>query len=256
MKQIFRLTLVLAFVVIVFGSCKKATTLNPAQTEMEFSKAGGELQIPVGSDGHWSIENCPEWLKAKATDTALVCKVEPNTTGASRECTLVLAGAENVRASVIVRQADKCTHIDASPSVVTIPKEGGSETVIISTDGAHLDINVSDGITAEFNNNTLTVSAPANEGVTKHGTIAITCEDISKEIIVNVEGNICPTCGGSGKIRCPKCKGKGWYPIDVAGGGAACERCGGRWNGFTDDSSDWKDGTGRITCPTCGGAGH
>lgn len=255
MKQILRLTLVLTLVAIVFGSCKKATFITPSQQEVQFTKTGGEQQLVVSTDGSWSVENCPEWLNAERADSMLVLKVEPNTTGAPRECEIQLVGGDGVKATVVVKQADVCTHIDPTVNEVTIPKEGGTTTIDIDTDGAHLEIIVSEGISAEFNNGTLSVTAPANEGGTKHESLTISCDNIKTEVNVTVEGSICPTCNGTGKIRCPNCHGKGWYPTNVGGGGAPCKRCGGFWCS-NDLVEDFEEGSGRIKCPDCGGTGH
>ena len=73
------------------------------------------------------------------------------------------------------------------------------------------------------------------------------------------EQDICPTCGGRGKIVCPVCQGSGYSGyVNVHGqqGAYGCERCGGvRGNPFTGQPLGRK-GTGYITCPTCGGTGH
>ncbi len=49
----------------------------------------------------------------------------------------------------------------------------------------------------------------------------------------------CPTCGGSGVIRCKQCGGAG-KTGNLLGGYMICSRC---------------DGLGEHTCPNCGGTG-
>ena len=235
-------------------ACNHATFITPSQQEVQFSKAGGEQQIAVCADGNWSVENCPEWLDAERADSMLVLKVEPNTTGAARECELQLVGGDGVKATVIVKQADVCTHIDATVDEVTIPKEGGTATIDIDTDGAHLDIRVSEGISAEFNNGTLSVTAPANEGGTKHESLTIFCDNIKTDINVTVEGSLCPTCNGTGKVKCSKCGGRGNLGRDIEDYTIACTACGGWGHGW--QVPGFREGSGRVKCPTCGGSGH
>lgn len=253
MKKLFCLMSVVALMLL--SACDSATHVTPSTDQVQFLIDGGEQIVDISTDGRWSVKDCPDWVKTDAQDNKLIIKTGRNDSGALRKGDIVLTG-KNVTAIIHVMQAAKCTHITPSSDKVEFGKEGGTLTVNIDTDGIP-QVQASDGFTASYANGVLTVTAAPNvgAGAGRRGEIKLTCEDQSITIYASQKSSVCKRCGGSGKITCPKCHGKGWYPIEAAGGGAACERCGGRWNGFTDDSSDWKDGTGRISCPDCGGTG-
>ena len=250
------LSIFLSFVALLaLTACNGATSITPEKDEVSFTINGGEESVSIDADGSWRVKECPDWVDIEVQEDELVIMTEKNKTGEILKGNIVLEGKGDVTAIIKVTQTSKCTHITPESDKVEFEKEGGTKTVNIDTDGTP-EVETTEGFTATYDNGVLTVTAASNEEGAKRGEIKLTCEDQKVTIYATQKGNICPTCGGSGKIRCPKCYGKGWYPIPAAGGSAPCERCGGRWNGFTDYESDWKDGTGRIKCPTCGGSGH
>ena len=263
MKHLFKLPLALTLLIVVLASCKKATFINPSEQEVQFVKTGGEKQITVSSDGNWEIENCPEWLQVEAKDSILVLKTGLNESGAPREANLELVGGE-AKASITVKQADVCTRLIANAENVTFPKEGGTETVDIDTDGSDVKVEATEGVTAEYNNGKLTLTAPANGGLTINGTVNLTCDEQATTIIFTVEGSICSTCKGKGKVRCRKCGGDGTFlksdmPSCFVYG---CTKCGGSGCLFArgamvyEEESPFRRGSGKTLCPTCGGKGH
>ena len=262
MKHLFKLPLALTLLIVVLASCKKATFINPSEQEVQFVKTGGEKQITVSSDGNWEIENCPEWLQVEAKDSILVLKTGLNESGAPREANLELVGGE-AKASITVKQADVCTRLIANAENVTFPKEGGTETVDIDTDGSDVKVEATEGVTAEYNNGKLTLTAPANGGLTINGTVNLTCDEQATTIKFTVEGSICPTCKGKGRGRCKKCGGDGTFlksdmPSCFVYG---CTKCGGSgcWyarGAIAYEEIPYRRGSGKTLCPTCGGKGH
>ena len=264
MKKSYLLFIVLMLLTVVLGSCKKTTFINPSEQELQFPKTGGEEQITVSSDGSWNIENCPEWLKVEAKDSTLMLKIGLNDSGAPREGTLELVGGE-AKASITVKQADVCTRLIPSTEKVTFPKEGGTETINIDTDGGDVKAEATKGVSADYSNGQLTLTAPANEGGTIKGTVNLTCDEQAATINFTVEGSLCPTCKGTGKVRCSKCGGRGSYdeefPMPPFGYTYGCTKCGGAggvaWAGQgAADRSSLRKGSGKMPCPTCGGSGH
>lgn len=70
----------------------------------------------------------------------------------------------------------------------------------------------------------------------------------------------CSRCHGTGKVKCTKCGGKGYYRFYITEDGlAGCTKCGGG-----DQCGAWEPnalscirrGTGRMKCPSCHGRGH
>lgn len=269
MKQIAN-TFVLAVVAAVaLCSCSKAKSIDVSEDNLVFSIAGGEKSIEVTADGSYDIEGCPEWMTAEAGDSVLTIRASENGTGEVRGCVIKLVG-DNVSVPITITQADKCTHITVSETEVTIPKEGGRKELTIDTDGAKLVMEASEGISAELKDSMLVINAPANEGGTINGNIVLSCDTVKTEVKVTLEGSICPTCNGTGKVKCTKCGGRGYFSDHGHHGGEdrGCTRCGGGgsksyddgwWDlSFTPSYQDYgfRKGSGKMTCPDCGGTGH
>ena len=253
-----KFSFIIGFVALLaLCSCNKAKNISVDSDKVIFTVAGGEKTVTVTADGNYDVQDCPEWLKAEKGENSLSLTTEANTTGATRDGVIHLVGADGVSVGIAVVQPDKCTHITASPAEVTIPKEGGSVDVAIETDGADLNVEVGEGIQANYTDGKLTLTAPANEGGTKQGTINLTCDEQRVVINYTIEGSICQRCGGKGTIACSKCGGKGYYTVSYGGEPASygCRSCGGSGS----QENVWDDlvrGRGRMTCPDCGGAGH
>ena len=253
--------------VALLCSCNKATDISVDEDNVRFAINGGEKTIVVTADGKYDIEDCPEWVQTTVEESTLTIIVGENTTGAKRECVIRLVG-KDVEVPITIFQADKCTYINVPESEVTIPKEGGDVTLDIDTDGGNLQVESPEGVTAEYSGGKLKVSAPANEGGTIDGTVTLSCDNVTTEVKVTVEGNICPTCNGTGKVRCTSCGGRGWSMNDsgFAYTIVGCTSCGG--SGYYSDSAGdyvrvansshpgYHKGSGQKNCPTCGGTGH
>lgn len=247
---------------LVLTACGGATFITPDKDSVNFTIEGGEESINISADGSWEIAESPEWVTTTIQDSILVIKTGRNESGAVREGNIVLKGKSDVESTIKVTQVAKCTHITPESDEVDFDKEGGTETVKIDTDGA-LQIEAPEGFTATFSDGVLTITAAANEGGSRSGDIVLTCDEQSATILATQDGNICPTCNGTGRVRCSACGGKGYvsYPVrsmDIAYEG--CRRCGG--SGYDDQG--WFEtqgtginrGSGKMTCPTCGGSGH
>ena len=172
----------------------------------------------------------------------------------------MLAGKGDVQAVIKVIQASRCTHITPETDKVEFEKEGGTQTVKIDTDGSP-KVEAPEGFTATYAGGVLTINAPANEAGGKNGEIKLTGDGQSAIIAVSQKGNVCPKCNGTGKIKCSKCGGKGYYGEYTPADGdmpaytykVACRKCGG--DGYAEGEFYHK-GSGRVTCPDCGGSGR
>ena len=254
MKKLFNYISVVALLVLT--ACNSATFITPDKESVSFTIEGGEDMVNIDADGSWDIAECPDWVTADAQNNILVIKTSKNESGTLRDGDIVLEGKSDVKVTIKVTQASKCTHITPESDKVEFDKEGGTKTVNIDTDGM-LQVEASEGFTASYESGVLTVTASANDEGAKRGEIKLSGDEQSVTIFATQKGNLCPRCGGSGKITCPTCHGKGWYPIPAGGGSACCERCGGYEPGVTDGSEgEPRNGSGRITCPGCGGSGH
>ena len=269
MKRFANIFMLAAVVAVALCSCSKAKSIDVSEDKVVFSIAGGEKSIDVTADGSYDIEGCPEWVTAEVGESVLTISVSENGTGAERDCVINLVG-DNVSVPITITQADKCTHITVSETEVTIPKEGGRKELTIDTDGANIVMEASEGISAELKDGMLVINAPANEGGTINGDIVLSCDTVKTEVKVTLEGSICPTCNGTGKVKCAKCGGRGYFSDHGHHGGVdrGCASCGGGGSKSYDDG--WADmsftpsyqnhgfrkGSGQMPCPDCGGTGH
>lgn len=265
MKQIFNILVLAVCAATMLCSCSKAKNIEVSEDNITFAINGGEKTIDVTADGSYDIQDCPEWVKAEADESTLKLTVGENTTGAVRDCVIKLVGSD-IEVPIRIIQADKCTFIKVSETEVTLPKEGGSKELTVETDGGNIAMNASDGFEATLADGILKITAPANEGGTINGTLTLTCDEVKTDVSVTVEGNICPTCNGTGKVRCSKCGGQG-YTFEFVPGPYnyyefGCSNCGGSGEGFGDAPADGsthytvRKGSGKMNCPTCGGTGH
>ena len=245
---------------IMLSACNGANNISVDKNSISFPIGGGEENVSVTADGSWNVKECPDWVTAEIHDSLMVIKVQNNETGTPREGDIVLAGKDDVTVTIHVKQATKCIHITPASDKVEFEKEGGTQTIAIDTDGSP-QIEAPEGFTATYDNGTLSVTAPANEAGSKRGEIKLTCEDQSATIYATQKGNVCQRCGGTGKITCPKCNGKGLVHVyvapdlrDMVSGLDYCSKCGGHWIGPND--GDIVKGSGRIKCPDCGGTGQ
>ena len=253
MKKLFYYLSVVALFVLT--ACNGATSITPDKDAVDFTLEGGEESVNISADGSWDVAECPSWVKADAQENDLIINVSRNETGSLREGIIIISSG-HLQEKITVKQAAKCTHITPETDKVEFEKEGGTQTVNIDTDGLP-QVEAPEGFTATYAAGVLTINTSANEDKGKSGEIKLSCEDQSATIVVSQKGNVCSKCGGSGKIKCPKCHGKGYtsYGGDAAWG---CKSCGGR--GYEGEGMDVGDclvrGSGRIRCPQCGGSGR
>ena len=278
MKQIANIFMLAAVAAVALCSCSKAKNIDVSEDKVVFSIAGGEKSIDVTADGSYDIEGCPEWVTAEVGESVLTISVSENGTGAVRDCVIKLVG-DNVSVPITITQADKCTHITVSETEVTIPKEGGRKELTIDTDGANIAVDNADFISpvqgepcleGRIEGDKLIITCPANDGGAKKGNLTLTCDDVTNTVVITIEGSICPTCNGTGKEKCTKCGGRGYFSDHGHHGGVdrGCASCGGGGSKSYDDG--WADmsftpsyqnhgfrkGSGQMPCPDCGGTGH
>lgn len=206
-----------------------------------------------GSDGNCELDYAPAWIKAEVRDSVVTFSVQPNNTGKARKDAIVVKCGKST-ISIQVNQYAKATKLELpNETEVKLPREGGSQDVTVVCDGA-VNVKGFEGVEATYANGKLTVKAPKNDGKRIKGDILLTAGDLEKSVKVTVDGDVCKTCNGTGKVRCKACDGTGQTFIgpQMAGG---CTKCGGR--GWADriESHNYRQGSGKINCPTCGGKG-
>ena len=264
MRQKLFFGMMVALMAVVATSCKKATYLKADKTSVEFTIEGGTETVQLSSDvTNFSVEDAPEWVETKMEDSTLTVTVAENTTGAKREGKIIVS-VRGQEAAIPVVQYFEATHLSVNVESVVIPKEGGTQDVDVDCDGA-VTVDAPGFVTANYSMGKLTITASANDGGSQKAPIKLTSGNYSAEIAVTLEGNICPTCNGTGKVRCTKCGGRGYTEtsdyIDadfIIYTDYGCKQCGGK--GWTDsvegDNGGYRQGSGKMKCPTCGGTGR
>lgn len=247
-----RIFLCLAALVLLMG-CKKATVLESDVESLTVPISGQTDTIRLSSDvNDFKLESFPEWTQTELTDSVLVVKVGKNDSKGERKGEIVVTNGD-LKLTIPVVQQFKATHLDLPDGdSISFGKEGGSQTLAVSCDG-NVSVEAPEGMQASYADGVLTVSVPENTGGSVKNTIVLTADEFSKEVSVSIEGSICPTCKGSGKIRCKSCGGKGY--IDSYRAILGCEKCGGRGGSTYEGDFNYREGSGKQACPTCGGKG-
>lgn len=243
--------------VLMCFSCKEKTfqlSATPQTIEMEETETSDTIAIH-GSDGNCELEYSPDWITCQLTDSILVFNASANEGKEAREDAIVVkCGASRI--SIPVSQYAKATKLELpNGAKVTIPITGGSQELVVLSDG-HVNIDsVTSPLEASWKDNKLTLSAPENTGSRQTIKLKLTAGDFTEDITVVLEGKVCSTCNGTGKITCKRCGGQGSYWSDTEFGMLGCRSCGGRGYSYRVPDPDYRDGTGKVTCPTCKGSG-
>lgn len=114
-----------------------ATYLRIEPETIHLAKNGAISQYAgIDYNGYiWKVNHCPEWVNVyKEGKTKLKIMASDNDTGSQREGTItVQSGSQISRANVI--QSAFATYIKPSVEELKFPKEGGTKTVEIESDG-------------------------------------------------------------------------------------------------------------------------
>ncbi|MGM9868799.1 MAG: hypothetical protein ACI30R_04130 [Sodaliphilus sp.] len=182
------------------------------------------------------------YITTKANDSGKIRK----------DVVVVRCGASNI--SINIEQGIKATHLELpNGNKIKLGKEGGTQELVVVTDGS-VKVEAFEGVDAKYDNGKLIVSTPKNDGNRIKGVIKISAGKFSKEVNVTVDGKVCPTCKGTGTIRCKTCGGNGYIPCEYSGWNG-CPSCGGRGYCYRVPDTDYREGRGKVTCPTCKGKG-
>lgn len=244
---------------LLLVGCKKATYLESDVKELTIPIVGQSDTIVLRSDvNDFKLDSIPAWVKPELNDSILVVTVGKNDTNAKREGNIVVADG-NLKLVIPVMQYSQATHLELPDgNEVKIGKEGGSKTIAVDCDG-DVKIEGAENFDAKYENGKLSITAPKNDGATFKKKIKLSSDKYSKEVTVILEGNVCATCNGTGKITCSVCGGKGFIFRSGEDCHSSCKKCGGRGficpgpNGW--EAYNGRRGTGKITCPDCNGEG-
>ncbi|MCQ2289599.1 MAG: hypothetical protein MJZ74_10955 [Muribaculaceae bacterium] len=250
MKVIRQLTWVAAMVALMMAavSCNNATFLNADETEIKAEMTGAKGTIGLHSDATgFELTHSPEWVVASIADSTLTYSMGTNDTKAVRRDSIVVS-CGGMSLVIPVEQVVKATKLSVNPEKVEFEKEGGKAEVTVDTDGAGVNVDCPEGITATYADGKLSVVAPKNDKGTIKGEITLTCDELTAKVAVTVKGAVCARCKGTGRVTCSHCKGRGYIPVPAWMEGVGCRYCGG--------AGSEENGRGWNRCPDCKGTGR
>ena len=233
MKQIFN-AFIIGTVLLMMTACGKASFMRIDDNQISISMKGGSHSLIVHSDVyHLKTLYSPSWATVSFKDSIMIVDFEANTTGFERKDYIVISNGE-LTSSIHAVQATRATCLMTKEDKVTINKEGDPCELDVYTDGYEVTAEVPENVKVDYHHGKLFFSNEGNSGKTRRTKIQISCDDLSKEIALEEEGDICPSCNGKGIVVCWACGGSGelYFPYRT------CEYCRGR---------------GKTKCPECGG---
>lgn len=221
---------VIVLCVMFFGG-NKATILT-ADKDVVTTKIQGEKGTIIYTTDADEIEltHVPDWVTVSLNGKVLQYDIKLNTTNNNRRDSIVVK-AGDLTCSVEVRQNIKASYIKFDKDEVLLPKEGGAVSVNVDVD-SDSPLFIDNEKLASVSGKVITIKASLNtnpEEWTK--IITVKCDDISSEIKVTQESNVCSYCKGEGHLD---------SPCSLCGGLGAHGYCG---------------YTGKEPCPKCQGTG-
>lgn len=239
---------------LVFAGCKKATYLESDVKDLTVAIAGQSDTIVLHSDvNDFKLDSAPEWAKSELKDSVLVVTVGKNDSNGERKGVIVVSNGD-LKLNIPVLQQFKATHLELpSGNEVKIGKEGGTQTLAVDCDG-NVTVEGAEGFEAKCAGGKLTVTAPKNDGAPIKKTIKLVADEFSQEVTVEIAGTICPTCKGTGTVKCKSCGGEGSkFTMEPAPGLYGCRACGGKGYSCRASDAGYRNGSGKQPCPTCKG---
>ncbi|MCQ2288949.1 MAG: hypothetical protein MJZ74_07600 [Muribaculaceae bacterium] len=236
-------------------SCDRTTRLSADEKTINLEMDGGKGTVGLHTDNkelHFVVDHAPSWVSVSIADSTLTYTAGTNDTQAVREDSVVIK-CDNRSVSIKFVQAVRATYLSVEPESVTLPKEGGTSTVSVHSDGC-VQVDCPEGITATLSGDVLSIDAPNNNGNAKSYSVNLIADEFTSTVKVTVKGNVCSRCKGKGSITCPECRGQGiicsYTEYNEWTGEYEC----------ADYVDCWNCGSGsmfgRVVCPSCHGTGH
>lgn len=181
MKKIFSI----AAAALLFVACSpKEFNLSTKTQSLDLPETAVTDSLVVnGSDGNCELEYAPQWIQTEMHDSVVVYKVQPNSTGKARKDAIVVKCGKSTL-SIPVRQYAKATKLELPDAKdVTLPREGGSEELVVVCDGI-VKVEGFEGVEATYSNGKLTIKASKNEGNRFNGEVRLSAGDLGKTVKV------------------------------------------------------------------------
>ena len=148
------------------GSSVEAPSVNPSSISV--SSAATSKSISINSNANWTSSNDASWITMSSEsgpgNTNVTLSISENQTTNPRTGTITIQNSAGT-AKVTVKQEGK--YLSVSPTTLTFDAGGGSDNIVVSTDGTFTTSDDADWITVTPNGNTITVKA-SGEGFGQH----------------------------------------------------------------------------------------
>lgn len=215
----------------IVTSCQKATFLKVDNNNVKVTVEGAKGDIKIETDGKSvDVLHSPQWVKTNINEenTILHYEVGLNTDRKLREDSIVLESSD-LTCSIYIRQTFKATYIKFDTDTVTISRSGGSAEVNVEVD-ADTPLIVDDHAIAKVEGRKIIINVPETKSKWGlHKVLKVTCDDISANLTIRQESNVCSRCDGEGFLNqdCPVCNGSGAHMCCNYTGKKRCPNCGG-----------------------------
>ena len=235
------------------SQAEEKSMLKSSVSSIAIDENGAEDSVVIiGANGECRVLACPSWMNITLQDTVVKYKVGINSDSVAKEgCLLVQSGDSRVMIPVV--QGIKPTFLMVSEKKVTMDRDGDTINVAVATDGVKVNVESFPEVTAILDGECLTLTSKKNEGKLLRGTVKIVAGEHKQEVVVIIDGDVCPTCKGTGTVKCSKCNGEGGYFSFEDMWYYGCRSCGGNGRSYRVEEPGFRQGSGRIPCPTCKG---
>ncbi len=215
-----------------------ATYLRLEPNQLIGTKQGGEEVVDVDYDGYiWVINHVPDWVEIEEYEQSFQVKVGPNLTGSNREGSITVQSGDLI-ALVMIQQKATAAYIRVSENSIHFSKTGGTETVLIDTDGCDYTVEYPDFVSITTSKDNIGIKAYSNSNEYRSGYVILKEDNVRTRIHIT-QGGTCNNCHGSGNVSCAQCMGQGGWGYGMFY--SQCWFCG---------------GDGKIQCGTCDGTGE
>lgn len=170
---------------------QESSWLSIPREDLSFPSTGGKIQLSLSSNVKWGATASVDWLDISPAsgqgnvDITLTARDNASATDRGGEITITTSTGIEKKANIL----QKARYLDVSVSRLSFLFPGGSSEVLIQTDGAVEDIEVSSivpWITTKLRSNMLLVVVQQNTGRPRQAAISIRLKNINGDLLKTI----------------------------------------------------------------------
>jgi mannan endo-1,4-beta-mannosidase len=238
-----------------------ANTLNVSATALSYTAAASSQSVSITSNVSWSVTDNQTWITVTPTSGAnngtIAVAVTANTGTAQRTGTVTVTGGGLPARTITVTQAGQGTTATLNVSTTSVSLAAGASTSPAVNVTANVSWTVTDdqtwittSATSGTNNGSFTISAAANTGAARTGTVTVSGGGLTRTIAVSQAAGSTPNPNPG--TTCPN-------PVTFSGNtgnfnttGAVCYRTNTNINGWGCFNFEGRTVTVGGVARTCG----